>query len=83
MIAVLQAAKDGKEIEWRAFNGEWRPKEVCPFDFNNVEYRVKPEPRRFWCVIKDGIVCNLYRDEVDAKSYHDQSVIFEFVEVIK
>lgn len=62
IIAVVQAHKEGKSIEYRAPESwpYWCP--VLPshrgFDFLRLEYRVKPEPRkpREWdiVVLSDG-----------------------------
>lgn len=58
MIAVIQAAKEGKEIEWKYVgqNDGWNPlvgstQGQVYFDFRSMEYRVKPEPvkpRQLW-----------------------------------
>ena len=54
MIAVIQAHKDGKQIQWKSRNGVdgwddcsdgyWQPK----FNFGCCDYRIKPEPREWW-----------------------------------
>lgn len=66
MIAVIQAFKVGKAIQWREqYCGkvfEWKdipcntnPFESVPFfNFNSYEYRIKPEPREFWMKINLG-----------------------------
>lgn len=51
-IEILQAAKEGKPLQWRSRTSskrEWRddviiPKEGVLFDFTNYEFRVKKEP---------------------------------------
>lgn len=48
MIAVIQAAKDGKDIEYRYPHqpNDWRLVELNKdvFSFGKFEYRIKPEP---------------------------------------
>lgn len=50
-IAVLQAHKAGKEIQYKS-NWEsgsfWRTKPIPHFNFFDFDYRVKPEPQEFW-----------------------------------
>lgn len=50
MIAVLQAVKEGKQIQVRV--GGESPFYDClsspVWDFAMFEYRIKPEPREFW-----------------------------------
>lgn len=51
IIAVVQAHKEGKQIEWRelGFQAEhmWMNAGEQPtWDFRHWEYRVKPEPRK-------------------------------------
>lgn len=63
MIAVLQAAKEGKNIEFSHYSGrrdgenigrscakspEWRRAFTPTWNFHKYEYRVKPEPQRLW-----------------------------------
>lgn len=52
MIAVIQAHKEGKQIEYRTINPEspWVYVKNPKWDFPQIEYRVKPEPRTFWLV---------------------------------
>ena len=51
MIAVIQAHKEGKEIQFRCvddFDKTWTGySESSPsWDFSEFEYRIKPEPRK-------------------------------------
>lgn len=52
MIAVLQAAKDGKEIQWRPVSERldfpWKDSSATALNFADYQYRVKPEPRTIW-----------------------------------
>jgi hypothetical protein len=56
MIAVMQAAVDGKQIEWReALSRQgWRPATEPWWNWSEFEYRVKPEPREWWIVSGKG-----------------------------
>ena len=62
MIAVLQAAKEGKLIQYRItdFAGKasgWEDAQCPCFDFTRCEYRIKPEPMEIWVnVYPDGTV---------------------------
>jgi len=44
MIAVLQAAKEGKEIQGRCIGTSYWYKAVPNWSFDTTEYQVKPEP---------------------------------------
>ena len=56
MIAVIQAHKDGKPIEWRRLPGtpdygtpkDWGrfAKDAIAWEFSTHEYRIKPEERK-------------------------------------
>jgi hypothetical protein len=62
MIAVIQAYKEGKKIEyWSAVADDWLP--VTPFptwNFYREKYRVKPEPKpdvvKTYAVLSSGTV---------------------------
>ena len=60
-IAVLQAMKEGKVIQYKISNDTWvnreesRAKQLPNFHMN--EYRVKPEPKKVW-VIRAEITYN-------------------------
>lgn len=48
MIAVMQAASDGKEIEYRnndQLSNGWKPCPQPSWNWIHCEYRVKPEPK--------------------------------------
>ena len=51
-IEVMRAWADGAEIEYRRkTDSVWHPGRVaklCNWDFFNIEYRIKPEPREGW-----------------------------------
>ena len=48
MIAVMQAAKEGKEIEYcNRICGVWNDVTIMPvWDWLSNDYRIKPEPKR-------------------------------------
>lgn len=61
MIAVMQAAVDGKAIEWRPLRlchlPEWRPLDVdralWAWDTNDYRIKPEPEPRKVPCGPED------------------------------
>ncbi len=67
MIAVLQAARDGKAIQFRhkcARGFEWCDGTTLCWDFDENDYRVKPEPREWKVqVSKDGSYVFMPRPE--------------------
>lgn len=76
-LAIIQAAIDGKPIEFQGSDGEWQPLisarfpgHPCQFDFANSQYRVKPPPREWWLVQGGGCGCG--SDEV--RGFHAYSV---------
>ena len=69
MIAVLQAHKEGKPLQFQARDelNKWDDCTASPiFNFSSYNYRVKPEPREFWLAYHDRD-CNglhgVYRDK--------------------
>jgi hypothetical protein len=48
MIAVIQAHKDGKVIEFRQPGGEWESLEFPMWNFTKYEFRIKTEPVEYW-----------------------------------
>lgn len=67
MIAVLEAAKAGKAIEWKWQAGvsgrteEWRVSNNPMWSFNNIDYRVKPEPREWMAFVDINGEINSHR----------------------
>lgn len=60
MIAVIQAHKDGKQIEWQSVTAEWLPfafQDLPAFNFVNTRYRIKPhlprKAREWWIHCQD------------------------------
>lgn len=57
MIAVIQAHRDGKAIEYTYGKHGWMSATTPSWDFSAYTYRVKPEPREWWVVLaKDKTV---------------------------
>lgn len=60
-IAVLQAMKEGKVIQYKAGTNKWVDREPWKAkgmpNFARDEYRVKPEPKKVW-VIRAEITYN-------------------------
>jgi hypothetical protein len=77
MIEVLQAAKDGKAIQMRSkvnrrTGGAWHDVTDPLWDFAACNYRVKPEPRVFYAVLREhGSQCVAYRDRKLAEKLAD------------
>ena len=78
MIAVLQAAKDGKAIQrlLKSHGSKWeddpKPPWDCGWNFACYNYRVKPEPRVFYAVLREhGSQCVAYRDRKLAEKLAD------------
>lgn len=56
ILAVVQAFKDGREIQFQEGSYEWEDCECPNWNFRDYSYRVKPEPpkpREFW-LVKNG-----------------------------
>jgi hypothetical protein len=51
-IAVMQAYVEGEQIQARALNGAWHDVDIAGWDWGTWDYRVKPEPREWWLVMK-------------------------------
>ena len=79
MTAVMQAAKEGKEIHTPKPSWNW----------STFDYRVKPaEPRRIWLnwyptMNCRSSVCYDSREEAASFARHDITEQIEFVEVVK
>ena len=50
ILEVVQAHKEGKQIQWKTANEvpnlSWMDGAPLPWDFNKYQYRVAPEPRK-------------------------------------
>lgn len=54
-IKVMQAALDGKEIEYKyPEGGEWHSTNNPLFKWVLFDYRIKPEPLEFWVNVYDN-----------------------------
>lgn len=86
MIAVLQAAKEGKTIQVRGKGfHRWDDLSVntipsASFDFSAFEYRIKPTPREFW--LRRGYVYYTAREAVDPHENFPGSDIIHVREVL-
>lgn len=53
IIEIVQAYIDGKDIQYLNLDGNWVSTINPVFDFSDIKYRIKPEPRVFYGSIKD------------------------------
>lgn len=94
MIAVLQAAKEGKAIQYwarrnRGTDENWGDAPKPIWNWATYDYRVKPaEPSRFWrnwypALGKWSPACFDSREEAASIARHEGSQQIEFVEVVK
>lgn len=88
MIAVLQAAKEGKTIQVKARispKAMWGGTVYSPtWDFSNFDYRVKPQPREWWAELynQSGLRGGLWATREEAASEGRKVVrVREIVEV--
>lgn len=68
-IAVMQAAKEGKPIQYRVDigNGKWEDCHAPAWNWTACDYRVKPNPpREFWLNIAESGVTGFYRSRESA-----------------
>lgn len=67
MIAVIQAHKDGKEIEFRDQRftefKEWVQCREPHWNFRDCTYRIKPEPLVLWAVHVESVLVGSNHDE--------------------
>ena len=94
MIAVMQAAKEGKAIQRRHRNRPdtdvyWEAVPKPFWEWATFDYRIKPtEPRRIWLNWYPtkkcrSSVCYDSREEAASFALHDITEQIEFVEVMK
>ena len=94
MIAVTQAAKEGKAIQRRHRHLHdadvyWKDTPKPSWDWDTFDYRVKPaEPRRVWLNFYPttncrSSVCYDSREEAAKFACYEDSQQIEFVEVVK
>lgn len=72
MIAVMQAAKEGRDIQYRPRNrpAEWSNACGSLWNWVSCEYRVKTEPRDFWVNFHPDMQCGyayLSKEEADLR----------------
>ena len=80
MIEVLQAAKEGKQIQYRCCAMKsWKDTTYPSWDFSLYRYRVKPEPREFW-LSNDGKYAHT---KAEAEEYFGEGNVILVREVIK
>lgn len=93
MIAVMQAAKEGKAIQHRNRHHRdidmcWRDAPKPSWDWPTFDYRVKPaEPRRIWVNDypdgRESLARYETKAEAQANAGDDCIAQVEFVEVVK
>lgn len=64
VAVLLEALANGKTIQCRAKNAlKWNDSKNPVFDTRWGDYRIKPEPRTWWCIIRnDGSVVKIEDD---------------------
>jgi hypothetical protein len=83
MIAVLNGAKEGKVIQSRAWTSKtWKDCGSHFFNFQELAYRVKPVPRRWWITVGSYpvVACNTRHE---AESLYPKQELIEVVEVLE
>ena len=94
MIAVTQAAKEGKAIQslhrhYRGIDVCWKDTPKPSWNWALFDYRVKPaEPRRVWVNVYPTMggrsyVCHDSREEAAKFACYEDSQQVEYVEVVK
>lgn len=90
MIAVLQAFKEGKAIQYwarcnRGTDENWGDAPNPIWNWASYDYRVKPEPRRVWVNVYDDYMgfAHASREQADALAGIYRVECVEFVEVVK
>lgn len=53
-IEVMQAALDGKDIEYTPHKDYWEIDPSPSFNWDRFNYRIKPEPMEFWVNVYEG-----------------------------
>ena len=94
MIAVMQAANEGKAIQrrhrtHRNIDGFWKDVRSLHWNWTDFDYRVKPaEPRRVWLNLYPtkgcrSSICYDSREEAAKFACYEDSQQIELVEVVK
>ena len=59
-IEVMQAALDGKQVEFKFNGSEWGRCLVNPnFGWTDYDYRIKPEPLELWVNVVDDYTSSI------------------------
>lgn len=88
MLEVIQARKDGVDIEWKAKGqGNWSlfTSQLEIWDFSRFDYRVKPRMQEFWTRLRDdGTFDAVYysRTQAEASPVQGEVALFRQVELI-
>ena len=86
MIAVLQAAKEGKKIRFRNKGREdWYNIDNTVWNFEFCEYEAVKEPRHFWINIypNGDRIAYPTKENADLQASTDRLECIEVVEVLK
>lgn len=83
MIAVIQAHKEGKQIEWKSIalsKSDWKIADKPMWDFSNNIYRIaKPQKVKMWQWVMNSsgtiYLSNFHATEEDAKRRNPSSKI--------
>lgn len=71
-IAVMQAFERGEPCEWQYQEGdgdEWLRVEVPSWNWDEINYRVKPrEPREYW-IVGNGHMQNAWKTRAQAEQH--------------
>ena len=86
MIAIITAQKNGKTIQLNNANNEWVDNSEPVFNFQGIEYRIKPERKSVWCLYYDGI---LYKnafstfDRAERSADRNKSINYIELEIVE
>jgi hypothetical protein len=85
---ILQAALDGKTIQYRIALRSWRNvnNPFVRFNFRSTEYRVKPEPREFYVnIYGSGSKNRIHstRERADQQAAHTRLECIKVREVLE
>lgn len=83
-IAILQAFKEGRTIEYLNSNGEWAVTENPAFNFHYFRYRIKPEKVKIYVHKREsGSIVAYTDDTLKLHSRDIQSRILSQAKVIE
>lgn len=66
LLPVIQGLAEGKTVQFLGVNGTWIDHDNPAFNYEPNRYRLKPEPRIFYVILRaDGTVANdgLFADQ--------------------